>query len=175
MSLAIINSCALTGVTPHAIRVEVHIGAGLPAFTVVGLPDAGVRESRERVRSALQSSGFSFPVARITVNVAPADLPKDAAHFDLPIAMGILQASGQLALVSEQASAVPLCIDQYIFAGELSLTGALLRLAAPIAVVWGASRLGFTQVIMPLMSASSVAQLAGMQIYGVASLRQLVD
>lgn len=175
MSLAVVNSCVLMGMQPYAVQVEVHIGAGLPAFTVVGLPDAGVRESRERVRSALQSSGFTFPVARITVNLAPADLPKDAAHFDLPIAMGILQASGQLALASEQASAVPLCIDQYIFAGELSLTGALLRLAAPVAVVWGASRLGFTQVIMPLMSASSVAQRAGMQIYGVASLRQLVD
>lgn len=175
MSLAVVNSCVVIGMQPCAVQVEVHIGAGLPAFTVVGLPDTGVRESRERVRSALQSSGFSFPVARITVNLAPADLPKDAAHFDLPIAMGILLASGQLALVNEHAPAVPLCIDQYIFAGELSLTGALLRLAAPIAVVWGASKLGFTQVIMPLMSASTVTQLAGMQIYGVASLRQLVD
>ena len=175
MSLAVVNSCVLMGMQPCAVQVEVHIGAGLPAFSVVGLPDAGVRESRERVRSALQSSGFTFPVARITVNLAPADLPKDAAHFDLPIAMGILLASGQLALGSEQISAVPLCIDQYIFAGELSLTGALLRLAAPVAVAWSAIKLGFTQLVIPLVSASSAAQLVGMQVYGASSLRQLAD
>lgn len=175
MSLAVVNSCVLMGMQPCAVQVEVHIGAGLPAFSVVGLPDAGVRESRERVRSALQSSGFTFPVARITVNLAPADLPKDAAHFDLPIAMGILQASGQLALGVEQTSRVPLCIDQYIFAGELSLTGALLRLASPIAVAWSAAKLGFKQLVMPWISASSAAQLVGMQVYGASSLRQLVD
>lgn len=105
MSLAVINSCVLMGMQPHLVQVEVHIGAGLPAFSVVGLPAAGIRESRERVRSALQNSGFTFPVARITVNLAPADLPKDATHFDLPIALGILLASGQLAIESEHAPA----------------------------------------------------------------------
>lgn len=175
MSLAVVNSCVLMGMQPHAVQVEVHIGAGLPAFSVVGLPDTGVRESRERVRSALQSSGFNFPVARITVNLAPADLPKDAAHFDLPIAMGILLASGQLAVESEHSPSVPLCIDQYMFAGELSLTGALLRLAAPVAVTWSAAKLGFRQVVVPQVCAEAAAQVSDVQVYGASSLPQLVE
>src|SRR3546814_8306414 len=96
MSLAILMSCAVRGLEALPVRVEVHAGTGLPAFHVVGLPDAGVRESRERVRSALISSGYEFPAGRITVNLAPDDLPKDSGRFDLPIAVGILLSSGQI-------------------------------------------------------------------------------
>src|SRR5690554_2798435 len=96
MSLAVVASQALCGLDGFPVRVEVHVGAGLPAFSVVGLPDTGVRESRERVRSAIVSSGFEFPAGRIVVNLAPADLPKESGRFDLPIALSVLLASGQV-------------------------------------------------------------------------------
>ena len=95
MSLAVLSSRALFGLQVRPVQVEVHVGGGLPTFSIVGLPGAGVRESRERVRSALLSSGFEFPAGRITANLAPADLPKDSGRFDLPIALGVLLASGQ--------------------------------------------------------------------------------
>src|SRR5690606_10006487 len=95
MSLAILSGRALHGFQALPVRVEVHVGAGLPAFVIVGLPDAGVRESRERVRSALLSCGYEFPSGRITVNLAPADLPKESGRYDLAIALGILVATGQ--------------------------------------------------------------------------------
>src|SRR5690625_4664300 len=102
MSLAVVNSCNLLGLQFQHISVEVHIGPGLPAFNIVGLPDTGVRESRERVRSAILSSGYDFPAARITINLAPADQPKASGRFDLPIALGILLASGQAMTIGPQ-------------------------------------------------------------------------
>ena len=98
------------------VTVEVHLANGLPSFSIVGLPDLEVRESRERVRAALQNCGFDFPVRRITVNLAPADLPKESGRFDLPIALDILAASAQIP---------PDALHEREFAGELSLTGAL--------------------------------------------------
>src|SRR5690554_4194913 len=127
MSLAVLSSRALCGLQALPVRVEVHMAPGLPAFHVVGLPDTGVRESRERVRSAILSSGFEFPAGRLTVNLAPADLPKDSGRFDLPIALGILLASGQVAEALAQGAGGQL--HDYVFAGELSLTGAI----APVA------------------------------------------
>ncbi|HQY28690.1 MAG TPA: magnesium chelatase domain-containing protein, partial [Burkholderiaceae bacterium] len=95
MSLAVAHSRALIGLHAPEVRVEVHLGNGLPAFHIVGLPEAEVRESRDRVRAALLHTGFDFPNRRLTVNLAPADLPKESGRFDLPIAVGILVASGQ--------------------------------------------------------------------------------
>ena len=92
--LAKVKSAAVNGLDAHLVDVEVDLSGGLPMFTVVGLPDATVRESRDRVRSALRNSGFSFPQRKVTVNLAPADLPKEGAGFDLPMAMGILAAEG---------------------------------------------------------------------------------
>ena len=115
MSLAVVRSRAPAAGRAPEVTVEVHLANGLPSFSIVGLPDLEVRESRERVRAALQNCGFDFPVRRITVNLAPADLPKESGRFDLPIALGILAASGQIpaeSLVNRE------------FAGELSLTGA---------------------------------------------------
>ncbi|HCW21196.1 MAG TPA: ATP-dependent protease, partial [Achromobacter sp.] len=97
MTLAVLASRALSGLHAHAVRVETHLGPGLPSFNVVGLPDTEVRESRERVRAAILNSGFGFPPGRITVNLSPADIPKESGRFDLPIALGLLLASGQLA------------------------------------------------------------------------------
>lgn len=175
MSLAIVNSCALSGIAPHAIRVEVHVGAGLPAFNVVGLPDTGVRESRERVRSAILSSGFEFPAARITVNLAPADLPKDAAHFDLPIALGVLLASGQMVGQSSTSKQLqPPNVDTFMFAGELSLTGAVVGLSTALALALGVKSLGFHRFFVPMLAAEKAALVSGLAVYGAATLNELV-
>lgn len=116
MTLAIVQTRARVGMHAPAVTVEVHLSNGLPAFNIVGLPDAAVRESKERVRSAILNSEFEFPQRRITVNLAPADLPKDGGRFDLPIAIGILAASGQLPLS---------ILEQHEFIGELALSGEL--------------------------------------------------
>lgn len=127
MTLAIIHSRASAGITALPVTVEVHLSNGLPGLSIVGLPEAAVKESRHRVRSALINSELEFPVRRITVNLAPADLPKEGGRFDLAIALGILVASGQLPNKS---------LDQYEFAGELALSGKLrpLRGALPFAI-----------------------------------------
>jgi magnesium chelatase family protein len=115
MSLSLVQSRALLGMQAHPVCVEVHLANGLPSFTLVGLAETEVKEARERVRSAIQNTGLEFPGnKRITVNLAPADLPKDSGRFDLPIALGILAASGQLDTRK---------LEGYEFAGELSLGG----------------------------------------------------
>lgn len=125
MSLAIVQSRALEGLSALPVMVEVHLANGLPACNIVGLPEAEVRESRDRVRAALSVSGFEFPNRRITVNLAPADLPKSAGHFDLPIAIGILAASGQIPADH---------LREYEFAGELGLTGELRTIRGALAL-----------------------------------------
>src|ERR1041384_6278611 len=103
MTVASVASRALAGIEAPEVTVEVHLGPGLPAFHIVGLPDTEVREARDRVRAALNHAHFEFPARRITVNLAPAELPKDSSRFDLPIALGILAASGQLARAAPDA------------------------------------------------------------------------
>lgn len=116
MSLALVYSRALSGMNAPLVEVEAHLANGLPHFNIVGLPDMEVKESRDRVRAAIIQSGFEFPAKKITVNLAPADLPKESGRFDLPIAIGILAASGQVA---------PEKLEEYEFAGELALSGAV--------------------------------------------------
>ncbi|KVV36399.1 magnesium chelatase [Burkholderia territorii] len=131
MSLAVVRSRAPAAGRAPDVTVEVHLANGLPSFSIVGLPDLEVRESRERVRAALQNCGFDFPVRRITVNLAPADLPKESGRFDLPIALGILAANGQLPVET---------LGGREFAGELSLTGALRPMRGAFAMACGAAR-----------------------------------
>ncbi|NUY33728.1 YifB family Mg chelatase-like AAA ATPase [Paraburkholderia sp. JPY303] len=131
MSLAVVRSRAPAAGRAPEVTVEVHLANGLPSFAIVGLPDLEVRESRERVRAALQNCGFDFPVRRITVNLAPADLPKESGRFDLPIALGILAASGQIPAES---------LLHREFAGELSLTGALRPMRGAFAMACGTAR-----------------------------------
>jgi magnesium chelatase family protein len=131
MSLAVVRSRAPASGRAPEVTVEVHLANGLPSFSIVGLPDLEVRESRERVRAALQNCGFDFPVRRITVNLAPADLPKESGRFDLPIALGILAASGQIPAES---------LMHREFAGELSLTGALRPMRGAFAMACGTAR-----------------------------------
>lgn len=173
MSLAILASRALAGLEVLPVHVEVHVGPGLPAFHVVGLPDAGVRESRERVRSAILNSGFEFPAGRITVNLAPADLPKESGRFDLPIALGILLASGQAEPcdTSTQPS-----LQQYVFAGELSLTGAIMPVAAPLAIALGVTGAKPPLIlVLPLQAAALAVHVPGVRVLGARTLSDVVS
>src|SRR5476651_1302044 len=131
MSLAVLYSRALAGMQAPLVTVEAHLANGLPSFTIVGLPEAEVKEAKDRVRAALQNARFEFPSRRITVNLAPADLPKESGRFDLPIALGILAASGQLPANR---------LEDYEFAGELSLTGDLRPMRGAFAMACGAAR-----------------------------------
>ena len=127
MNLAVLHSRALAGMDAPEVVVEVHLANGLPSFTIVGLPEAEVKESKDRVRAAILTSQFDFPARRITVNLAPADLPKESGRYDLPIALGILAASGQIPTEP---------LSRYEFAGELALTGALRPIRGALAMTY---------------------------------------
>jgi magnesium chelatase family protein len=147
-----------------AVSVEVHLANGLPSFTIVGLPDAEVRESKDRVRAALQNSGFDIPPRRITVNLAPADLPKESGRFDLPIALGILAASGQIPSTQ---------FDRYEFAGELSLTGELRPIRGALAMTFAMHRSCLhtpRAFILPRANADEAALVTDASIYPAQTL-----
>jgi len=163
---ALARTFALIGVGAEPVYVEVDIGAGLPSFTVVGLPDAAVRESRERVRSALRNSGFDYPGHRITVNLAPADVRKAGPGFDLTIAAAILAASGQLPR---------LVVDNYAMAGELALDGAIRPAPGALAMAEGARRLGLRGVAVAPSDASQAALIDGLEVIPVEHVAQLRD
>jgi magnesium chelatase family protein len=168
MSLSLVQSRALLGLDAAAVTVEVHLANGLPSFTLVGLADVEVKEARERVRSAIQNSGLEFPNnKRITVNLAPADLPKDSGRFDLPIALGILAASGQIDATK---------LAGYEFAGELSLSGELraVRGALAMSLALHSSHV-VTQLVLPPGSAEEAALVPGAQVYRAHHLLDLVQ
>jgi magnesium chelatase family protein len=163
MSLAVLHSRALSGMDAPEVTVEVHLANGLPSFTIVGLPDVEVKESRDRVRSALVNCRFEFPARRITVNLAPADLPKESGRFDLPIALGILAASGQL-----RAEA----LDGYEFAGELALTGELRPIRGALAMTYRAHRSG-RSFVLPEASAEEAALVREARVFPAQSLLEV--
>jgi len=163
MTLAVVASRALAGIAAPEVAVEVHLGPGLPAFNIVGLPDAEVREAKDRVRAALNHARFEFPARRITVNLAPADLPKDSGRFDLPIAIGILAASGQVRSAA---------LAGHEFAGELSLTGELRAVRGALAMALGAAATG-RAFVLPRESAAQAALAAGARVLGAASLLEV--
>ncbi len=138
MSLTQLQTRAQLGIDAPEVRVEVHISNGLPAFTVVGLPETAVREARDRVRSAILNSGFEFPARRITVNLAPADLPKEGGRYDLPIALGILAASAQ---INASGLANMLCF------GELALSGACRKVDGLLPALIATKKAGQTAII----------------------------
>ncbi len=145
------------------VTVEAHIANGLPSFTIVGLPEAEVKESKDRVRAALQNAQFEFPARRITVNLAPADLPKESGRFDLPIALGILAATGQIP--SDK-------LDRYEWAGELALTGELRSIRGALAMTYGASRSG-RSFVLPQQNAPEAALVKEAAVYPAKSLLQI--
>ncbi|MGH8763929.1 MAG: YifB family Mg chelatase-like AAA ATPase [Nitrosospira sp.] len=163
MPLAILYSRAITGMESTLVTVEAHIANGLPSFTIVGLPEAEVKESKDRVRAALQNAQFEFPARRITVNLAPADLPKESGRFDLPIALGILAATGQIPSNK---------LDQYEWAGELALTGELRAIRGALAMTYGASRSG-RSFVLPQQNAAEAALVKEAAVYPAKSLLQI--
>ena len=167
MSLAVVNSRALDGLSAPPVQVEVQLANGLPSFTLVGLADTEVKEARERVRAALQQSGFAFPHnQRITVNLAPADLPKESGRFDLPIAVGILAATGALD---------PVRLDKFEFAGELSLAGDLRPVRGAVALALGArSAAPARRLVLPPESAALAARVPGVTVHAASSLLEVV-
>ncbi len=164
MSVAIVASRALAGIDAPEVTVEVHLGPGLPAFHIVGLPDAEVREARDRVRAALNHARFEFPARRITVNLAPAELPKDSSRFDLPIALGILAATGQLA---------PESLAGQEFAGELSLTGDLRPVRGALAMALSA-RSAQRVFVLPEGNAPQAALAEGARVLPARTLLEVV-
>ena len=167
MTLAVVRSRALDGLAAREVRVEVHLANGLPGFTLVGLADTEVKESRERVRAALAESGFAFPHnRRVTVSLAPADLPKESGRFDLPIALGIL-AAGELL--------DPAKLQGFEFAGELSLAGELRPVRGALALALAARREGSGRaLVLPQESARQAARVPGMDVRSAQDLAQVV-
>ncbi|MEK8030631.1 YifB family Mg chelatase-like AAA ATPase [Ideonella sp. DXS29W] len=167
MSLAVVASRALDGLAAPEVRVEVHLANGLPSFTLVGLADTEVKEARERVRAALAESGFAFPHnKRITVNLAPADLPKESGRFDLPIALGILAAQG---IVDARR------LEGIEFAGELSLAGELRPIRGALALALAARKADpQPRLVLPKSSAAEAARVEGLDIRSACHLSDVV-
>ena len=164
--LSKVTSFALAGLEGVPVEVETDIQSGLPGYELVGLPDAAVRESRERVRSALKNSGKNFPARKVTVNLAPADLRKEGSYFDLAIAVGILAATGQLE---------PTYTAGYVFLGELALDGALRPVAGILPLLISAKAAGYKKVVIPAGNAGEAAYIEGIDTYAASSLSQAID
>jgi len=165
MRLATLRSRATLGVAAPEVTVEVHVANGLPAFSIVGLPEAAVRESKDRVRGALQNSGFEFPAQRITVNLAPADLPKEGGRYDLPIALGLLAAMGHLPVAA---------LAEFEFYGELALSGEVRGVSGLFPALVAAIEAG-RQVILPQANQHEAAMLTSGQFFSCASLTSVVQ
>ncbi|MFO7892923.1 MAG: YifB family Mg chelatase-like AAA ATPase [Longimicrobiales bacterium] len=163
--LATILSGAILGVDAYPVRVEVDLARGLPSMAVVGLPQGAVREGRERVTAALTNSGYGLPPKRITVNLAPADVPKSGSAFDLPIALGVLTAAGEL-------GGWP--ADRFCFIGELGLDGKLRPVHGALAVALRCREAGVSGLVVPAANAAEAAVVEGVDIYGARSLGQVL-
>jgi len=159
--LARIRSAAVLGIDAYPVEVEVDISNGLPSFSTVGLPHGAVREGRERVSAALANAGFAFPLRRITVNLAPADIRKDGSGFDLPIAVGLLVASGQLP---------PAELDGQLIVGEVGLEGDLRPVRGALSMALAARASGCAGILVPIENVSEAAVVEGLQVRGATSL-----
>ena len=165
MSVCRARSLSLFGIDALSVEVEVDVSAGLPGFSIVGLPDAAVQEARERVRVAISNSGYKFPTKKVIVNLAPANLRKEGPAFDLPMALGILAASGALPSAGLEDAGV---------VGELSLDGGLRGVRGALSIAEGARREGMERIVLPDANAPEAAAIGGVEVYGVRSLREAV-
>jgi magnesium chelatase family protein len=163
--LARILAATLTGIEALLVHVEVDVASGLPAFTTVGLPDSTVRESRDRVRAAIRNAGFDFPMDRITVNLAPADVPKEGASFDLPIALGILRATGAI-----HGAPFP----SFVVMGELALDGEIRGVRGVLATALACRRGKLEALLVPIANALEAAAVDGITVLPIATLREAV-
>lgn len=162
--LSKITSFALRGLDGFPVEVETDINKGMVSYDLVGLPDAAVKESRERVRSAIKNSGLIFPVNKITVNLAPADVKKAGSHFDLPLAVSLLIASDQLTAESG-----------FVLLGELALDGSLRPVTGLLPILISAREKGFTKFIIPAANANEASYIEGTEVYALGSLKEAVD
>ena len=165
--LSQVQSSAVQGIDAYEIHVQVDLSNGVPQCSIVGLPDAAVNESRDRVRAAIKNSGYLYPYdKRITVNLAPADVRKAGPSFDLPIALGMLGASGQLSGECTQGAA---------FVGELSLDGTVRPINGALPIAIGARERGVARLYVPAANAREAAIVGGVDVYGVNSLSELIQ
>lgn len=162
--IAIVKSTALSGLDGHVVEVEVDVSNGLPCFDIVGLPDISVRESKDRVRAAIKNSGLEFPIRRITVNLAPADLKKEGPIYDLPIAVGILAATEQL---------LPEQYGRFAYLGELSLNGSLRGVTGTLPNVMAAVEASIHEIIVPTENAAEAALVEGANVFPAGCLAEL--
>ena len=163
--LSKIMSFALSGLEGVPVEVETDINKGMVSYDLVGLPDAAVKESKERVRSAIKNSALCFPVNKITINLAPADIKKEGSHYDLPLAVSILKASDQLTAKT----------DGIIFLGELALDGGLRPVAGILPILISAKAKGYTRFIIPAANSNEASYIEGTEVYALNSLRDAVD
>ena len=163
--LSRVMSFALRGLEGVPVEVETDINKGLVAYDLVGLPDAAVKESKERVRSAIKNSALRFPVSKITINLAPADIKKEGSHYDLPIAVSILKASDQL----------PSDTEGVVFLGELALDGTLRAVTGMLPMLISAKARGFTKFVVPYANANEASFIEGASVYALRSLKEVVD
>ena len=164
--LSKIKSYALDGITGYALDIEIDINAGVPSYETVGLPDAAIKESRERIRSAIKNSLLDYPVKRITINLAPADTKKEGANYDLPIAVGILAANGEF----ENK-----VYKDYVILGELSLDGAVRRINGIMPLLISGMQDGYKKFIIPKANEQEASYVDGIEVYAVESLRETID
>src|SRR5215218_732061 len=166
MSVCRARSLSLFGIDALPVEVEVDVSPGLPGFSIVGLPDTAVQEARERVRVAISNSGYKFPTKKVIVNLAPANLRKEGPAFDLPIALGILAASGALPAGGLEGAGV---------VGELSLDGGLRGIKGALSMAEGARREGLPRLLVPERDAPEAAAIGGVEVYGLRTLREAVE
>ncbi|HOI30716.1 MAG TPA: YifB family Mg chelatase-like AAA ATPase [Melioribacteraceae bacterium] len=161
-----IISAATFGIDAYIVEVETHSERQLPSITIVGLPDNAVKESRERVTAALKNSGFEFPLKKITVNLAPADIKKEGSAFDLPIAIGILAANESIEMDR---------LDTMMFLGELSLDGSLRKIKGSLPIAVEAKRIGICRIALPIDSVKEASIVEGIDVFGLSSLGEVVE
>lgn len=166
MALAKVNSCGLNGIDGYLIEVEADLIAGLPGMDIVGLADTAVKESKERIKSAVKNSGFNLPQKKIIINLAPANTKKSGISLDLPICVAVLAASGQISEFSSK---------DYIILGELALDGSLRRAEGVLPAAIAARELGYTKILVPFENASEASVVSGIEVYGAKSLSEVVD
>jgi magnesium chelatase family protein len=164
--LAKVLSSAVNGIDAYTVEVEVDIASGLPTFTTVGLPEAAVKESKERVRSAIKNSGYNFPDDRITVNLAPANIKKEGTGFDLPIALGILAATGMISRDN---------LSNYLVLGELSLDGRIKPVNGSLPMALAAQKAGYASILIPFANRCEAAVVKDIQVLPVETLSQVID
>jgi len=164
--LSIVNTCGLLGISGYMVSVETDISKGLPAFEIVGLGDAAVKEAKERVRAAIRNSGFEFPSRRITINLAPADMKKEGTSYDLPMAAGILAAIGVIP---------PGALSNCVILGELSLEGKLRPVYGVLPKAITAKEKGFESIFTPYENAKEASVVKGIKVIPVAKLSELVE